>query len=148
MDKTVKEKFYELCDDTIEKFEKICSEKAFPNNITFAFVGTDNQKKLIKVSKIPDQYQFLLKEKMVLVSINEDKMNKYDNDELIDILFEQEIDRIYYDTEHDKLKFIEPDLITTSGILNKYGIEKVSRANQVELLYNEQESDDFKTKNK
>ena len=114
----VPNKYYEVCDDAIDRFKKICEDKILPNGISFAFIGTDKQKELIKVSKIPDQYQFLLN-KDILVIINEKTYDLFDEDELLNILFEQEIDKIYYDSEHDKIKFNKPDLITTSGILNK-----------------------------
>ena len=43
--------------------------------------------------------------------------------------------------ETGKIKMIKPDLTTFSSLINKYGIEKIARANQVEELYSQQKGD-------
>jgi hypothetical protein len=49
--------------------------------------------------------------------------------------------------ESGKIKLVKTDLNTFASLVNKYGVEKVSRANQVESLFIEQkedsEDDDF-----
>ena len=67
-------------------------------------------------------------------------MNAYD-DESVEILFEQEIDKININIESGKIKLVRPDLSTFSSLVNKFGIEKVARANKVEELYQEQQND-------
>ena len=54
---------------------------------------------------------------------------------------EQEIDKININIETGKIKFVKTDLNTFSAIVNKYGVEKVARANKVEELYQEQKKD-------
>jgi hypothetical protein len=41
-----------------------------------------------------------------------------------------------------KIKLVKPDLTTFSSLINKYGIEKIARANKVEELYQQQKKDD------
>lgn len=132
-------KFYELSEDTIEQFNEVFSSKSFPIQVGFQFIGSEKQKQLIKISKLPEQYGFLLG-KELLVMFNEDLLNVFD-DESIKILIEQELDKVSIDIESGKIKMIRPDLSTFSSIINKYGIDKVSRANQVEELYNQQKAD-------
>ena len=36
---------------------------------------------------------------------------------------------------------IKPDLSTFSSLITKYGVEKVGKANQIELLYQQQKAD-------
>lgn len=133
------DKYYELSEESIEKFYEIFNNKSFPIGIGFQFLGNGKQKELIKISKIPDQYAFSLN-KEILVSINDDLMNVFD--ELsIQILIEQEIDKINLNIETGKIKLVKPDLNTFSSLLNKYGVDKVTRANKVEELYNEQVKD-------
>ena len=67
-------------------------------------------------------------------------MNVFD-DESITILIEQEIDKININMESGKIKLVGTDLNTFSSIVNKYGVEKVARANKVEELYSEQQKD-------
>ena len=86
-----------------------------------------------------DQYSFLL-DKELLVSINEDLMDIFD-DESVVILFEQEIDKISIDTQSGKIKLIKADLVTFSSLVSKYGIDKITKANQIEELYQQQVKD-------
>ena len=53
-------KFYELSQDSVDTFFKVFNKKTFPLAIKFQFVGCEKQKNLIKISKLPDQYSFLL----------------------------------------------------------------------------------------
>jgi hypothetical protein len=133
------DKFYEVSEDAIARFYEVFNKKSFPVSIKFQFVGCEKQKELIKVSKIPDHFAFIL-QKEILVSINDDLMSVFD-DESITILVEQEIDKININIESGKIKFVKTDLNTFSAIVNKYGVEKVARANKVEELYQEQKKD-------
>jgi len=132
-------KFYEVSEDTEKVFFNIFNKKSFPVSVKFQFVGCENQKTLIKISKITDQFSFLL-EKELLISVNEDLLNVFD-DESITILMEQEIDKISIDTQSGKIKMIKPDLTTFSSLISKYGVDKVAKANQVEELYQQQTKD-------
>jgi hypothetical protein len=132
-------KFYKISDDTISIFKSTFSKKSFPFNVGFEFVGSESQKNLIKISKMPDQFSFII-EKELLVQINEDLMQVFD-DESIQILFEQEIDKISVNMDTGKIKMVKPDLTTFSSLINKYGIEKIARANKVEELYSQQKED-------
>lgn len=139
MAKEAKENFYELDSTTEEQFVEIFNKKSFPVNIKFLFQGNSKQKQMIKVSKIPDQYAFSLK-KELLVSINEDLFDVFDEDS-ITILIEQEIDKININMESGKIKLVSTDLNTFSSIVNKWGVDKVARANKVEELYVDQKAD-------
>lgn len=135
-------KFYEVSEDAQEQFYKVFNKKSFPISVGFQFIGSEKQKQLIKISKLADQYTFLLN-KELLVSINEDLLNVFD-EESISILIEQEIDKISIETESGKIKMIKPDLTTFSALITKYGVEKVSRANGIEELYEQQKKDGVK----
>lgn len=132
-------KFYEVSEDTEKVFFNIFNKKSFPVSVKFQFVGCENQKTLIKISKIADQFSFLL-EKELLISVNEDLLNVFD-DESITILIEQEIDKISIDTQSGKIKMIKPDLTTFSSLISKYGVDKVAKANQIEEIYQQQSKD-------
>jgi hypothetical protein len=103
-------KFYKISDDTINTFKSVFTKKSFPFNVGFEFVGCESQKNLIKISKLPDQFAFVL-EKELLIQINEDLMNVFD-EESIQILIEQEIDKISVNMDTGKIKMVKP--FTTS----------------------------------
>ena len=67
-------------------------------------------------------------------------MNVYD-EESITILFEQEIDKIEINLDSGKIKLLKTDLNTFSSLVNKYGVEKVTKANGIEVLYQQQKID-------
>ena len=133
------DRFYDLSQDTIDSFFSVFNKKSFPVSIKIEFIGDTKQRNLVKISKIADDYAFIL-QKELKVSINEDLLNHYD-DESITILFEQEIDKINMNIESGKIKLVKTDLNTFSSLVNKWGVEKVARANKVEELYNQQKQD-------
>jgi hypothetical protein len=139
MAKETTEAFYDLDETTEELFMDVFNEKSFPVNVKFQFIGSSKQKQLIKVGKIADDFAFVLR-KELKVTINEDLLNVFD-EESITILIEQEIDKININMESGKIKLVGTDLNTFSSIVNKYGVEKVARANKVEELYSEQQKD-------
>jgi hypothetical protein len=63
------------------------------------------------------------------------------DEESVEILIEQEIDKISVNIDTGKIKMVKPDLSTFSSLINKYGIEKIAKANKVEELYAEQKQD-------
>lgn len=133
------DRFYELSEDTINDFYNTFNKKSFPISIKFQFVGDSKQKALIKISKIADDFSFILG-KELKISINEDLLSVFD-EESITILFEQEIDKININIDSGKIKLVKTDLNTFSSLVNKYGVEKVAKANKVEELYHEQQKD-------
>ena len=132
-------KYYELSDETIATFNEVFNKKTFPMAVRFQFVGCETQKQLIKISKMPEHFEFLL-EKELLIIMNEDLLRVFD-DESVNILIEQELDKVSISIDTGKIKLVKPDLTTFSAIVSKYGIEKVARANQVEELYDQQKKD-------
>ncbi len=132
-------KFYSVSEDTIKIFNNVFKKKAFPVDVKFQFIGSESQKNLIKITKITDQFSFLI-EKELLISINEDLVSVFD-DESTQILIEQEIDKISINIDTGKIKLIKPDLTTFSSLITKYGIDKIAKANQVEELYDQQKKD-------
>ena len=132
-------KFYNVSDETVSTFNEIFKKKVFPVDVKFQFIGCESQKALVRISKITDQFFFLL-DKELLVTFNEELMSVFD-DESIQILIEQEIDKISINVDSGKIKMIKPDLTTFSSLISKYGIDKISRANQIETLYDQQKQD-------
>lgn len=127
-------KFYDVSDETVNIFLEIVRKKVL-NDVSFQFIGSDSQKVVVKVSKLAEQYEYMLK-KHILVTINEKLMTDFD-DEAINILFEQEIDKITFNMETGKVKLRKTDINTFASLIKKYGIDKVSRANQLAEITSE-----------
>ena len=137
-----KVKFYEVSEDTIEKFMQVYETKTFGNGIGFDFIGSTKQKTMILVTLISPRYAFKLN-KEVSVSINEDLMDAYGDDEMVTILIEQELDKLSFDLKTGEVKMNKHRLITSPGLVNKYGIDKVGRANSIDELAVKQYADEL-----
>ena len=139
-----KEQFHELSDYIVEYFEKLEEKLSLSMDLKYVYQADNKQKTLIKIVKIADRYSVLLKADL-LVSINEDYFDKFD-EEAKGILIDQELALIECDLEKGTIKIGRADLITSTGIIKKYGVEAVERANKVRDLYSQQEDDERKDK--
>jgi hypothetical protein len=121
-------------EDVISYFEKIESNFTHPFNINYVFLTNDKSKKLIKVSKIPKPYEFIL-DAQILVTFNENFFENFE-DQTKTILIEQELDKIECDALKDEIKINNNSLInTSSGIIEKFTLDLVKNANRLEREY-------------
>jgi hypothetical protein len=134
-----KEQYHELADYIIDHFKESEKKLGIPVDIKYVYQADNKQKTLIKIIKVNDRYCSLLHADM-LISFNEDYYDAFD-DEAKDILIDQELALVEFDMEKGTIKIGKPDLITSSGIIKKYGVDAVERANQVRDLYNQQQAD-------
>ena len=132
-------KYSKTSEDVIETFTKIVNKKIGASSLKYSFVTNTKLKQVISLSKISDVNAFLY-EKDILVQVNEDLYDKFD-DTSVQILFEEEINKIHVKEETGKITLAKPDFQTFSGIIEKYGMEKVSTAKGIELLAIEQQAD-------
>jgi len=135
-----KEQFNEVDDYIIEYFEKMSKKLSLPIDLKYVYQKDDKQKTLIKIIKIADRYSVLLKSDL-LISFNGDYFDLFD-DEAKNILIDQELALIECDFDKGTIKIGKADLITSYGIIKKYGVEAVERANQVRDLTNQQKEDE------
>lgn len=134
-----KEQYENLSEDIIEYFTKIEKSFAMPMEIKFVFVANSKQKKLIKITKISDTYSYLL-DADLLVVFNEDYFDNFDDQNKL-ILIEQEIDKIEFDLEKGTIRLKEPEINTSSGIIEKFSLKLVENANKLQKEYEKQKKD-------
>ena len=134
-----KEQYHELADYIVDHFKESQKKLNIPVDIKYVFQADNKQKTLIKMFKVNDRYCNLLNADM-LISFNEDYYDAFD-EEAKNILIDQELALLEFDMEKGTIKIGRPDLITSSGIIKKYGVDAVERANQVRDLYNQQQAD-------
>jgi len=134
-----KESYESLSDEIIANFKEIEKSFAMPIDIKFVYVANSKQKKLIKISKITDTYSYLL-DADVLVIFNEDYFNNFDT-QTKQILIEQEIDKIEFDLEKGTVRIKEPEINTSSGIIEKFTLKLVENANRLQKDYEKQKKD-------
>lgn len=138
-----KDNLKKMSDYVEEFFKKIVDEKGISVAVDFFLLSDSKQKSLIKIKKIPDPYVVGLNAHL-LVTINEDFFDKFSQDPkegINEILIEQEVDKIEINYETGAIKIGKSPLMTSRGIVEKYTYEKVTRAIELEKLYDKSKTD-------
>lgn len=128
--------------DIIDFFKERLEKITLPVDMKILFLAKNNQKQLIKLTKIPEHYAFAL-EKELLVEINPKYFDTFngEDEKINEILFDQEIDKIEYNFDKGTFKISKPTIATSIGIVDKYTYEEVQRAIEVERLFKSQKND-------
>jgi hypothetical protein len=123
--------------DIIEDVMKIVS--TLPFNLSFKFISDLKLKRYIEVKKNTDLMFFLTKSE-ILVFINDEMHDELD-EESRNILIEQEMAKISLDISKDKIKIEKPDISTFKGLVDKWTLDKVNKANHLVDLIRAQKED-------
>ena len=139
------EKFYLLDDETVLKLnEHISKYVNSPIRLEYKFIGDNKLKKLIKIAKVSDAYTFLYKDQ-VIVYVNESLWDAmYDDIDVIELLVREEFNSLCINTESGKIKIEKPSFMSSNSIIERYGVENVKRAKDMEKLCIEQAEDKIK----
>lgn len=148
MAKASTERYYSLQKETVEKLETLISKYVpTPIRLGYEFIGDMKLKKLIKATKVKDDFAFLYN-KQVLLTVNEAILDLLESDEtgeaLVEILFREELNQISVNSENGKIKIEKPNFTSTGSIIEKYSFGEVKRAKDMELLVFEQIEDKAK----
>jgi len=134
-----KEDFHDLAEYIQEYFENMEQNLSLPIDLKYAYQGHDKQKTLITIKKIPDNYSMIIDADLI-VTFNEDFFDAFD-DISKNVLIDQELAKVEFNSEKNTLKIAKADLVTSSSIIKKYSLKSVERANQIKDLYNDQQLD-------
>lgn len=128
-------------DEDIQKFfdEVVRTRASLPYKLDFVYVQDYKAKDYVTVKKLVGVNRYL-NNADIMVTINERYHDQIDEEAKL-ILIEQAIATISVDLDSGKIKIIKPDLVTFTGIVKKYGLEKVSRANNLIALIEDQQQD-------
>ena len=139
------EKFYLLDDETVLKLNELISKYVnSPIRLEYKFIGDNKLKKLIKIAKVSDAYTFLYKDQ-VIVYVNESLWDAmYDDIDVIELLVREEFNSLCINTESGKIKIEKPSFMSSNSIIERYGVENVKRAKDMEKLCIEQAEDKIK----
>jgi len=124
-------RYFELQDDTIEYFNVVVTGMVMAMRINFKVIGDNKQKSLIQVKKITPVYEFIT-ENQILVTINEDLYDLMSGDDATELLFREALNNIEMNVESGTIKIVKPNLITSSSIVERYGLDAVKRAKDLE----------------
>lgn len=119
------ELFDEPFEDTLEKFNQALADTGLEQNIQVQIMVNNKLKTLYKVSKANDVTKHLTGNDVIIL-LNE-KVFEVLEDEQKSIVIDEILAKIYFNPENSKIKIINPDVQTTSLLLNKYSYEKHER---------------------
>lgn len=140
MNKTTEPKYYELSEDTLNFVENVVKDMSLPVMFNITYIGASKLKALIKLQKLSDALTHITNGTNLIIYINEDYFDAL-GEENSKILIYQELDRLEYNLETGNFKITKFKLQTNPGVLKKFGIDAVTKANQVAEVYAEQNED-------
>jgi hypothetical protein len=132
MTQVTEEIYYEVSQELEDTFAKIWKSLHISVDLKYKLIGNSKLKGGIKISKLRDVLSYLTNQEM-LIELNENDLYTLD-DVAMEIVISQELSKIYIDPNTGKIRLLKPDVITFSGIIKKYSLEDVTRANTLVKL--------------
>lgn len=127
------ERYYEVEDSTLKTFNDVLSKTALPIRIEFKIFGDAKLKKLIEMKKYAPEDEYMFKSQ-IKIKINEDLLNNLDDDESVELLIRECLNGLEINTETGVLKIVKPDISTFASIMEKFSLDSVKRAKELEKL--------------
>ena len=94
-------------------------------------------KEIAKVVKANDLVKHMTNEDIIIL-LNEQVFEQLEDEQKL-MVVEEQIAKIYFDEEKDKLSIVSPDVNTFSLLLRKYGYERYERLNEsIKALFSQE----------
>jgi hypothetical protein len=136
-------KFSEVSEDTQFLFDNVLANISIQDYIQFKVLNCVNEKTPVKIVKPNDITNYISNGAIdLIVIVNETLLDELrtNGDEIVQILFDEVLCQVHFDTEKDKLNLIKPDFITFTGMISKYK-DKLSVAKETVRLLMQQKDD-------
>jgi hypothetical protein len=129
-------------DDTLDLYNILIERAGLSNYLNITILADNKQKKVFLVKKCSEVEKFKTGDDVNII-INQTLLDQL-QPEQIQIVMEESLSGIHYNTEKDKLEITTPDVITYSGVLAKYGFDKwnVIRESIITLQQSEKQQED------
>jgi hypothetical protein len=138
-------KYTDVSKDYQDKFDNLVLGTSIPEWIKFKVLNCLSAKYPVKLFKANEITNYLTNVEIVVI-INEEFLDKLGDDNAVNILFEEELVKVMYDSEKDKINILNPDYVTFKSMQNKYG-EELTRAKElVDALIRQQEEEEKERK--
>jgi len=107
-------------------FDNALSDTSIPTFVRFRLLGNNKLKQLYKIQKLSDLYVTLSEGLNFAVVINEEIFDQLTDDMQV-LMFEEVLNGVFVDMEHEKITLEQPDFSTYSGLLAKHGADNLIR---------------------
>lgn len=133
-------KYREPFNDVEEVFQQALSDAGLEQVVKMTVVVNDSMKEIGKIRKTPDLLKFFSGAD-VLLELNEEIFEKLEDGQKR-IVADDFLSRVYFDSEKDKVVINKPDVVTSTGIIDKYGADEVLRLTRtIKDIHNQQEDE-------
>jgi hypothetical protein len=130
-------KFDEVFEDTQALFTNFTSQIDNLRGINIKILAQNRLKDIAKVVKANDLVKHMTNEDIIIL-LNEQIFEQLEDEQKM-MVVEEQIAKIYFDEEKDKLSIVNPDVNTFSLLLRKYGYERYERLNEsIKALFSQE----------
>ena len=130
-------KYEEPFEDTTDLYTKYIENAGLSNFINITVLTNNKAKDIYKVNKATELLKYRTGDDIIIV-VNETVLDRLDESDK-EMVIEESISSIHYNTEKDRIEISKPDVVTYSGILSKHGFEKWNRVRETICLLFESE---------
>lgn len=136
-------KYRKVSEELEQIFSDVLAETSIPQWVEFQILANDKQKELIKVSKVSDWVEFL-NNLNILITVNEEIFDQL-TEEFKKISISECLAGIVVN-ENDIVSVEKPNFTTYTGVLTKFGDEKIIRFKEsvISLFDDKKKRDDDK----
>ena len=131
--------YFEIDSENQKIFDSIFIKTMLDNYIDVGIFGDNDQKEIFKLVKENDLHKFLTKFDVVFL-INEEIFDNLDTNQK-EMIFEEMLAGISYNSEKDKLVINKPDFVSHSAFLEKYTFQDVKKLKEIIKLALQQKED-------
>lgn len=130
-------KFEEVFEDTQALFTNFTAQIDNLRGVNIKILAQNRLKEIAKVVKANDLVKHMTNEDIIIL-LNEQVFEQLEDEQKL-MVVEEQIAKIFYDDEKDKLSIISPDVNTFSLLLRKYGYDKYERLNEsIKALFSQE----------
>lgn len=115
-------KFEEVFEDTQELFTRFVDQIDNLREVNIKILANNRLKEIGKVIKANDLLKHMTNEDIIIL-LNETIFEQL-SDEQKEMVIEELVAQIYFDSERGKITIVKPDVSTFSLLLRKYGYDK------------------------
>lgn len=130
-------KFVEVSQETQDVFNRVLEATSIPQWVDFKLLANNSQNELYVVKKLSELFEVLTDGLSIVVILNEEIFDSLEDDQKL-LVFEEALTGVVVNPDNDKISIEKYDFSTYSGMLDKYGDDKMIRLKETIItLFNE-----------
>lgn len=137
-------KFVEVSQETQDVFNRVLEATSIPQWVDFKLLANNSQNELYIVKKLSELFEVLTDGLSIVIILNEEIFDSLEDDQKL-LVFEEALTGVVVNPDNDKISIEKYDFSTYSGMLDKYGDDKMIRLKEtiITLFYEKKEREDL-----